>query len=130
MVAEQLSKSDLVLVAGATGGVGQLTVGQLLKRDIPVRALTRNRDKAQKMFEGQVEVAIADIRAPATLPPVMQGVTHIICCTGTTAFPSARWDFDAVDSPLDWLQIYANAAVRQAKAKNSPAKIDAEGSLI
>lgn len=24
----------------------------------------------------------------------MQGVTHVICCTGTTAFPSKRWDGD------------------------------------
>lgn len=25
---------------------------------------------------------------------VSQGVTHVICCTGTTAFPSKRWDGD------------------------------------
>lgn len=25
---------------------------------------------------------------------MLQGVTHVICCTGTTAFPSRRWDGD------------------------------------
>ena len=25
---------------------------------------------------------------------LLQGVTHVICCTGTTAFPSKRWDGD------------------------------------
>lgn len=25
---------------------------------------------------------------------LLQGVTHVICCTGTTAFPSRRWDGD------------------------------------
>lgn len=24
----------------------------------------------------------------------LQGVTHVICCTGTTAFPSRRWNGD------------------------------------
>jgi uncharacterized protein YbjT (DUF2867 family) len=90
-----VSGEELVLVAGATGGVGQLTVGKLLEKGLKVRVLTRNTEKAQKMFNGQfndrVEIVIGDIRDPATLPAVVEGVNYIICCTGTTAFPSTRW---------------------------------------
>ncbi|KAE8705737.1 Anaphase-promoting complex/cyclosome 11 isoform 1 [Hibiscus syriacus] len=36
-----------------------------------------------------------DTRNPADLDPSMfEGVTHVICCTATTAFPSKRWDGD------------------------------------
>ncbi|MDJ0690508.1 MAG: SDR family oxidoreductase [Xenococcaceae cyanobacterium MO_188.B32] len=105
-----LSNSDLVLVAGATGGVGQLVVAKLLEKNIPVRALTRNKDKASQMFEGKVEIVVGDICQPDTLPKVTQNVTHIICCTGTTAFPSSRWDFTNL-----------------FKATNTPEKVDGEG---
>lgn len=52
--------SERVLVTGATGGVGQLTVAKLLKKGYPVRVLTRNAHKAQQMFNERVEVAQAD----------------------------------------------------------------------
>ncbi len=84
---------ELVLVAGATGGVGQLTVARLLEKGFSVRVLTRNANKAQKMFAQRVEIAFGDIRYPDTLMAALQNVTYIICCTGTTAFPSTRWDF-------------------------------------
>jgi uncharacterized protein YbjT (DUF2867 family) len=32
----------------------------------------------------------------------LQGVTHVICCTGTTAFPSKRWDGDNGPDKTDW----------------------------
>ena len=45
------SACDLVLVAGATGGVGQLVVAKILeKTSFRVRVLTRNADKAKNMF--------------------------------------------------------------------------------
>lgn len=105
-----VSSSDLVLVAGATGGVGQLTVGKLLEKGNSIRVLTRSADKAQKMFEDKVEIVVGDTRDLTTLPPAMQDVTYIICCTGTTAFPSTRWDFE---------QFF--------RAKNSPQQVDAQG---
>jgi uncharacterized protein YbjT (DUF2867 family) len=99
----------LVLVAGATGGVGQLTVAKLLEKNFTVRALTRNVSKAEKMFDGKVEIVEGDTRYPDTLPKATQDVTHIICCTGTTAFPSLRWSFNFF-SP-----------------ENSPQQVDAQG---
>jgi uncharacterized protein YbjT (DUF2867 family) len=105
-----IANSDLVLVAGATGGVGQLVVAKLLEKNIPVRVLTRNEAKAKQMFDDKVAIAIGDIRELNTLSAATQNVTHIICCTGTTAFPSSRWDFKNI-----------------FQANNSPEEVDAKG---
>jgi uncharacterized protein YbjT (DUF2867 family) len=80
-----------------------------------------------------VEIAIGDIRQPTTLSPAVQNVTHIICATGTTAFPSAKWDFDNTDelkgigSLIEWSKIYLDSQYRSTKAKNSPQQVDAQG---
>lgn len=122
-----------VLVTGATGGVGQLTVAKLLEQGYPVRVLTRSVEKAQQMFAGRVETAIGDIRASSTLAAAFADVAYLICCTGTTAFPSSKWDFDLdananpLQQALDWSQILINADYRTAKARNSPQQVDAEG---
>ncbi len=102
--------TDLVLVAGATGGVGQLVVAKLIAKNISVRVLTRNRDKASQMFDDKVEIAIGDIRDRSTLTAATQGINIIICCTGTTAFPSLKWDFVNLFQP-----------------KNTPQEVDGEG---
>lgn len=127
MTSQGTSVDDLVLVAGATGGVGQLVVSNLLEKGYKVRVLTRNAAKAQKMFNDRVEVAIGDIRDANTLPAAMHDVTHIICCTGTTAFPSARWEFDQTPNLIEWVQVFLDPKDSEAKAKNSPAKVDAQG---
>lgn len=125
--------SERVLVTGATGGVGQLVVAKLLEKGLPVRVLTRSAEKAKKMFDQKVEVAIGDTRQPDTLPGAMQQITHIICCTGTTAFPSEKWQFDLPSSEnglqrlLDWGKIFFDANYRRSHARNSPEQVDAEG---
>ncbi|PLZ78600.1 epimerase, partial [Fischerella thermalis WC217] len=80
MTSEEVFTEERVLVAGATGGVGQLVVGKLLEKGFKVRVLTRNTDKAQKMFDDKVEIAVGDIREEATLPAAMVDVSYIICC--------------------------------------------------
>ncbi len=128
------SRADaLVLVAGATGGVGQLTVAQLIEAGYPVRVLTRNQAKADAMFAGKVEVAVGDIRQPGTLSAAIAGITHLICATGTTALPSARWDFqtDLGSNPLEqaiaWARIYLDKDFRSINARNTPEAVDAIG---
>ncbi|OAE18818.1 hypothetical protein AXG93_313s1150 [Marchantia polymorpha subsp. ruderalis] len=69
--------SKNVLVAGATGGVGQLVVASLLEKGIKVRALLRNAEKAKALFGDQ----------------------------GTTAFPSKRWDGNNGPEQTDWLAV-------------------------
>lgn len=133
MTSQEVRAKERVLVTGATGGVGQLTVAKLLEKGFPVRVLTRSAEKAQKMFDNRVEVAIGDIRDPASLPSAVQNVTHIICATGTTAFPSAKWDFDTAEELkglsafFGWTKIYLDPEYRCAKARNSPEQVDAQG---
>ncbi|TAE61674.1 MAG: SDR family oxidoreductase [Nostocales cyanobacterium] len=116
--------SDLILVPGATGGVGQLVVSKLLEKGLSVRILTRNAAKAEKMFTNKVEIAIGDIRKPETLPQAMSNITSIICCTGTTAFPSERWEFDPQPNILEWGQALFNPQLIESKAKNTPFIVD------
>ena len=105
-----ISKSDLILVAGITGGVGQLVAAKLLAKNLNVRGLTRNKAQAASMFDRQVELFEGDLREPNTLVNATKGVNYIICCTGTTAFPSARWDF-----------------INFVQPSNSPQAVDSEG---
>ncbi|KAF5184638.1 Tic 62 protein [Thalictrum thalictroides] len=101
------SSSKLVLVIGGTGGVGQLVVASLLSRNIKSRLLLRDPTKAKTLFgeqdENILQVWKADTRNPDDLDPaIFEGVTHVICCTGTTAFPSRRWDGDNTPERVDW----------------------------
>jgi uncharacterized protein YbjT (DUF2867 family) len=58
-----------------------------------VKAVVRNPERAARVFADCKSVAVitADLREPASLAAVLQGATAVVCCTGTTAFPSARW---------------------------------------
>lgn len=105
-----VSKTDKILVAGATGGVGQLVVARLLAKGLDVCGLTRNKAKAESMFEGRVKLVEGDIRYPNTLVDAVKDIDYLICCTGTTAFPSLRWDFSNL-----------------FQADNNPAAVDGEG---
>ncbi|GAB2226786.1 hypothetical protein Droror1_Dr00008577 [Drosera rotundifolia] len=101
------SVSKLVLVLGGSGGVGQLIVASLLSRKIKSRLILRDPEKATALFGEQVEeimqVLKGDTRNLEDLDPSMfEGVTHVICCTGTTAFPSRRWDGDNTPERVDW----------------------------
>uniref|UniRef100_A0A383VWN8 NAD(P)-binding domain-containing protein n=1 Tax=Tetradesmus obliquus TaxID=3088 RepID=A0A383VWN8_TETOB len=93
-----------VLVAGATGGVGQLATAKLLERGYKVRALTRKPDQTKQLFSNHpnLEVASADLRQPETLAAVVAGVDAVCCCTGTTAFPSNRWEGNNGPRPTDY----------------------------
>ncbi|GLT50722.1 hypothetical protein SLA2020_241880 [Shorea laevis] len=101
------ASSKLVLVVGASGGVGQLVVASLLNRNIKSRLLLRDPEKATTLFGSQDEETLqvykGDTRNLEDLDPsIFKGVTHVICCTGTTAFPSKRWDGDNTPERVDW----------------------------
>ncbi|KAG9443633.1 hypothetical protein H6P81_014973 [Aristolochia fimbriata] len=101
------SSSKLVLVIGGSGGVGQLVVASLLNRNVKLRLLLRDPQKATTLFGNQnediLQVRKGDTRNANDIDPsVFEGVTHVICCTGTTAFPSRRWDGDNTPERVDW----------------------------
>ena len=85
---KQEDTSMVILVAGATGGVGKRVVKKLLEENYRVRALVRDAARAKDILGNRVEFFEADITIPETLKPtIMQGVTAVICCTGTKVQP-------------------------------------------
>lgn len=64
-----------VLTVGATGRIGSGVVDLLLEAEVPVRAVTRNRDSAD--LPGNVEVVEGDLAAPASLEKALQGVDTV-----------------------------------------------------
>ncbi|MBE9129421.1 CIA30 family protein [Coleofasciculus sp. LEGE 07081] len=78
----------VILVAGATGGVGKRVVQRLLERDYRVRALVRDTHRGREMLGEKVELFDADITIPETLTPaLMDSVSAVICCTGVRVQP-------------------------------------------
>ncbi|MEM8722650.1 MAG: CIA30 family protein [Cyanobacteria bacterium P01_G01_bin.39] len=77
----------VILVVGATGGVGKRVTQKLRSQNYHVRALVRDGARAKQML-GDVELFEADLTIPETLKPeMMQGVSKVICCTGTKVQP-------------------------------------------
>ncbi|ESA34735.1 nad-dependent epimerase dehydratase [Leptolyngbya sp. Heron Island J] len=130
-IAIAVSNIQQLLITGATGGVGQLAVAYALKQGYQVRASTRNIAKARPLFDDRVELKQIDLRQPDTLTPSLDGIDAVLCCSGTTAFPSDKWQVDLPSQPfeqlLTWSRIFLDADYRQRHTKNSPAIADDQG---
>lgn len=96
-----------VLVAGATGGVGQLLAAKLLERGFTVKALSRDPEKSASILGKApgLQVAYGDTRDTESLPAAVEGVDAVVCCTGTTAFPSKRWDGGNTPENTDYVGV-------------------------
>ncbi|MEC4818826.1 MAG: CIA30 family protein [Scytonema sp. PMC 1069.18] len=78
----------VILVAGATGGVGKRVVRRLLERGYKVRSLVRDIDKARSLLGNDTELVVADITKPETLTSlVMANIQAVICCTAVRVQP-------------------------------------------
>ncbi|MBW4678764.1 MAG: CIA30 family protein [Microcoleus vaginatus WJT46-NPBG5] len=81
-------KQGVILVAGATGGVGKRVVRKLQERGYNVRALVREAKRAKEILGNQVELVEGDITIPETLTPALfSEVKAVVCCTGTRVQP-------------------------------------------
>ncbi len=69
-------------VAGATGETGRRIVQELVVRNIPVRALVRDIDKARGILPSGVELVQGDVLQPATLAAALGDSTVVLCATG------------------------------------------------
>jgi NADH dehydrogenase len=70
-----------ILVTGAAGYLGNVTVKKLVAMGKPVRAMVRNVEKAEKRLadvKDQIEIVQGDVTDRASLPPLMQDVTAVI----------------------------------------------------
>ena len=75
-------------VAGATGETGRRIVQELLKQNIPIRALVRNRVTGQEVLPPEVELVVGDVLKPETIREAIADCTVLLCATG------ARPSFD------------------------------------
>ena len=69
-------------VAGATGETGRRIVQELSSRNIPVRALVRDVDKARGILPASAELVEGDVLKPETLSAAMGDSTVLLCATG------------------------------------------------
>lgn len=69
-------------VAGATGETGRRIVQELVQRNIPVRALVRDREKAQQILPTAAEIVVGDVLKPETLKEAIGDSTVILSATG------------------------------------------------
>lgn len=69
----------VVLVTGATGGVGKRVVDVLRRKGFLVRALVRNAQKAKQLLGSDVDMVVGDVTKKETLlPDYFNGVNKVI----------------------------------------------------
>ena len=73
-----------VLVVGATGSIGHLVVEQAVRQGHAVRALVRTPSKARQL-QDKAQVAVGDIREPATLLTAIDGIEAIVFTHGSSS---------------------------------------------
>ena len=77
----------VVLVAGATGGVGRRVVQRLIEQNYQVRSLVRDVERARSILGDQAELVLADITKPETLTPEVMAVKAVVCCSAVRVQP-------------------------------------------
>jgi uncharacterized protein YbjT (DUF2867 family) len=85
LIAGHAWAKDTVVVAGATSKSGRAIVTELIKQGYTVRALSRNPEKSKDLGAG-VEVVMADVTKPETLPAAMKGAQVLLSTIGAVPF--------------------------------------------
>ncbi|MCS6947548.1 MAG: NmrA family NAD(P)-binding protein [Steroidobacteraceae bacterium] len=70
----------MIVVTGATGRTGASAALEVARRGLPVRALVRNADKAARLREAGVQLALGDVDDAAALAAALQGATKVLVC--------------------------------------------------
>ncbi|NES06004.1 MAG: NAD(P)H-binding protein [Okeania sp. SIO2F4] len=77
-----------VFIAGATGQTGRRIVQELVRRDIPVKALVRNLETAREILPPEAELVMGDVLHPSSFYTAIGDSKVVLCATG------ARPNFD------------------------------------
>ncbi len=72
------------LVVGATGQTGRHIVRELVKKDIAVRALVRNLEKAREILPSEAELVVGDVLKPETIDKALDDCSVLLCATGAS----------------------------------------------
>jgi uncharacterized protein YbjT (DUF2867 family) len=79
-----------VLVAGATGALGQLVCTELIARGYRVSALSRSATRAAPLAESGASIVVADALQPATLAELCGDVDIVFSCLGQSVSLDTR----------------------------------------
>ena len=100
-------KTEKILLAGATGYLGQYILAVLLREEYPIRIVVRNKSKISPalLTHPLLEVVEAEVTQPNTLQGVCKGVHKVISTVGITrqkdGLTYEQVDFQANKNLLD-----------------------------
>jgi NADH dehydrogenase len=80
----------MILVAGGTGFIGRAIASELRRQGHPVRVLTRGGKDNPFVKDRGVELAVGDVREPATLETALAGCDTVICAVQFPGHPVER----------------------------------------
>jgi uncharacterized protein YbjT (DUF2867 family) len=108
----------MILVAGATGYAGREICRRLTAEGRTVRGLVRrtsDRDTVRQLEEWGVEIAIGDVRDPASLRAACQGAQAVVSTVTTTRSRQEGDSLDASDGQgqIDLVRAARDAGVRR-----------------
>jgi uncharacterized protein YbjT (DUF2867 family) len=93
------------LVVGATGQTVRRIVKQLVERQIPVRAMVRDRTRAQEILPAAAEIVVGDVLEPSTIRAAIADCTVVISATGAAPsfnpFDPYRIDYEGTKNLVD-----------------------------
>jgi len=67
-----------VILVTTAGKVGSQAVRLLIERQVPVRVLVRDADKAKALADAGAEILVGDLEVPASIDEAMAGVTAVV----------------------------------------------------
>ena len=73
-----------ILVAGATGQTGRHIVRQLSEKNVSVKALVRDIERAKTILPSTAELVVGDVLQPASLESALSDCNVLICATGAS----------------------------------------------
>ncbi|HHP7230066.1 MAG TPA: SDR family oxidoreductase [Xenococcaceae cyanobacterium] len=72
------------LVVGATGQTGRHIVRELVKKNIPVKALVRDLEKAREILPSEAELVLGDVLEPDSITAAITNCDTLLCATGAS----------------------------------------------
>jgi uncharacterized protein YbjT (DUF2867 family) len=85
------------LVIGASGVLGSRIVERLLHKNLPVRAVSRNPDKLERLKSKSVDLLQGDLRDPSWMDIALRGVKNLFLATHGLVPPTRKNNIILVD---------------------------------
>ena len=116
------------IIIGGTGLIGQELINTLLKDGYEVKALSRSKSKADKIFEGKVIPIVWNSKSHDELVPIINNCDLIVNLAGhTIAIPWTKSNKDKIwNSRINTTEIVASAI----NSCNKPPKVFIQASAV